>query len=139
MKFVNFLFLIALISCSDSSRTTILKNANLTYEYRDNLRGDNFQILIRNNKYLLKIQEKNGNSHIQEEPITKVLQIINEKESNEVLKKYIINTVNYSHFKITEYYDKVEIETEGYVDKYEDSNDESNYRFMGEKIYAVKK
>ncbi|MGS0747370.1 hypothetical protein [Halpernia sp. GG3] len=40
---------------------------------------------------------------------------------------------------ITEYYDKVEIQTEGYIDKYEDSDDANNYKFRGEKIYAIKK
>lgn len=126
-------------SCKDSSETRVVKNPRLYYEYRDNLRGDEFQIVIDGKTYILIIKEKNGSKHIQKEPITKVLEIIDKNADEDILKQYIINTYDLSHLMITEYYDKVEIQTEGYIDKYEDSNDARNYKFKGEKIYAIKK
>ena len=133
-----FAIILIFNSCKDSSETRVVKNPRLSYEYRDNLRGDEFQIVIKGKSYILNIIEKNGTKHVQEEPITKVLEIIDKNADENILKQYIINTYDYSHLMITEYYDKVEIQTEGYIDKYEDSNDVKNYRFKGEKIYAIK-
>ena len=126
-------------SCKDSSETRVVKNPRLSYEYRDNLRGDEFQIVIEDKTYILNIKEKNGTKHIIKEPITKVLEIIDKNADENILKQYIINTYNLSHLMFTEYYDKVEIQTEGYIDEYEDSNDAKNYKFKGDKIYAIKK
>lgn len=134
-----FVILFFINSCKDSYESRLVKNPRLSYEYRDNLRGDEFQIVIKDNIYILNIKEKIGTKHVQKEPITKVLEIIDKNADDDILKQYVINTSNFSHFMITEYYDRVEIQPEGYIEKYEDSNDAKNYKFAGEIIYAVKK
>jgi len=142
---LRFIFLLAftvvLNSCKKEVEFKIIKNPNLTYFYRDNLRGDNFQINILKNKMILHITEKDGKTHTQEDLVSKVVQITEKEydENSDVIIKYIVNIENFSHIMITEYYDRVEIKTNGIIEKYEDSNDETNYKWLGETILAVKK
>lgn len=90
---------------------------------------------------ILHITERDGKTHIQEDLISKVIAITDKDfdEKSEILNKYIVNIENFSHVMIIEYYDRVEIKTEGFVEKYDDSNDETNYKWLGETILAVKK